>query len=81
MKQTVQSIQVNICAIAFLSKWFKTWSCFNAMTFNFALEYVILKVKESQVGMGLNGTHQLLVYTDDVNLLGDNRHYKENSEN
>jgi hypothetical protein len=24
------------------------------------------------VGLKLNGTHQLLAYTDDVNLLGDN---------
>jgi hypothetical protein len=29
------------------------------------------------VGLKLNGTHQLLAYTDDVNLLGDNRYYKE----
>jgi hypothetical protein len=26
----------------------------------------------NQVGLKLNGTHRLLVYADDVNLLGDN---------
>jgi hypothetical protein len=29
-------------------------------------------VLKNQVGLKLNGTHQLLAYTDDVNLLGDN---------
>jgi hypothetical protein len=36
------------------------------------LEYTIRKVQENQVGLKLNGTHQLLAYTDDVNLLEDN---------
>jgi hypothetical protein len=41
--------------------------------FNFTLEYDIRKVQENQVGLKFNRTHQLLVYADDVNLLGDNR--------
>jgi hypothetical protein len=47
------------------------------LRFYFTLEYAIRKAQENQVGLKLNGTHQLLVYADDVNLLEDNTDTKK----
>jgi hypothetical protein len=46
----------------------KQGDALSPLLFNFALEYAI----RGPGKLKLNGTHQLLAYTDYVNLLGDN---------
>jgi hypothetical protein len=51
------------------------------MLFNFALEYAIKRVQVIQDGLKLNATHQLLVYSDGVKILGGSVHnIKEKAE-
>jgi hypothetical protein len=49
----------------------KQGDALSPLHFNCVLEYAIRKAKENQVGLKLNGTHQLLAYADDVNLMED----------
>ena len=41
------------------------------LLFNFALEYAIRKLHETNLGLDMNGTQQVLAYADDVNLITD----------
>ena len=59
----------------------KQGDALSPLLFNLALEYAIRRVQEKQDGLKLNGTHQLLAYADDVNILGGSVHtVKENAE-
>jgi hypothetical protein len=50
------------------------------LLFNFDLEYAIRKVQGSQVELKLNRTHQLVIFPDNVNLLGVKITIKKNTE-
>jgi hypothetical protein len=51
------------------------------LLFNFAVDFAIRRVQVNQGGLKLNGTHQLLIYADGVNILGGSVHtVKENAE-
>jgi len=52
----------------------KQWDAELPLLFNFALECVIRRVQVNQDGLKLSGTHQLLLYVDDVNVLGGSVH-------
>jgi hypothetical protein len=59
----------------------KQGDALSPLLFKFAVEYTIRRVQINQDGFTLNGTHQLLVCADDVNILGGSTQTaKENAE-
>ena len=49
----------------------KQGDALSPLLFNFPLEYAIMKVQKTNLGLDMNGTHQVLAYEDNVNLIGD----------
>jgi len=59
----------------------KQGDALSSLLFNFVLKCAIKRFQASQYGLKLNGTYQLLVYADDVNILAGSVHaIKKNTE-
>jgi hypothetical protein len=55
----------------------KQGDALSPLLFNSAIKYTIRRVQVNQDGLKLNGTFRLLVYADDVNILGGRVHTVE----
>jgi hypothetical protein len=87
MKMCLNETYSKVCIGKLLSDKFpiqnelKQGDALSPLLFSFALEYAIMKVQENEVGLDMNEIHKLLVYADDVHLLGNSVNtIKENSE-
>jgi hypothetical protein len=65
----------------FLLRMFEKSNAISLFRFSFAIGYAIRMVQADYEGLKLNGTHQLLVYTDNGNIRGESKHTVKNPQN
>ena len=81
MKPKADSRQTKLCLHVSCKNGVKQGDVLLPFLLNFALECAIRKVQADKEGLKLFGTHQLLFYDDDLNVLGASiRTIKENTE-
>ena len=72
MKQCTSYLHLS--AMFPISNGLKQGDELSPLLYNFAVEYTIRRVHVNKDGLKLNCTCQLLVYADDVNILGGSVH-------
>ena len=83
MSETYSIVRVgkNLSDVFPVRNGLKHGDALSPLLFSFTLEYAIRRVNVNKDAWKLNGTHQLLVYSDDVNMLEGSVHaIKENAE-
>ena len=73
MNETYSTVQIgkHLSDMLPVRKGLKQGDALPPLLFNFDLQNTIRRVQVNQDGLKLNGTHLLLVYADDVTILGE----------
>jgi hypothetical protein len=60
MKRLVKAFNIHVSDNSVIQNGLKQGSALSPLLFNVAVKYAITKVQQNQVGLRLNGRHQLL---------------------